>query len=90
MALYEKLLKAGKEALDAAKVPFKVRKAEKDLESKIIDVEQEIADAELAVEEAKGSDPIKWDTLIDKTDELELKKRKLAQLNQIQKELFKD
>ena len=37
---YEDLLKMGKEALDLVKIPFEVRKAEKDLEKEIINSER--------------------------------------------------
>ncbi len=85
---YADLLKLGKDAVDAIKAPFKVQKAKKNLESKVIDVEQSIAEAELDVQNAKAKDPIDLDTIVDKIDELDLKKRKLGQLEALQKELF--
>lgn len=85
---YADILKLGKDALDAIKAPFKVRKAKADLEAKVIVVEQEIAEAELEVQSAKGTDPIDLETIIDKSDTLDLKKRKLGQLKALQEELF--
>ncbi len=85
---YKELLAMGKDAIDAIKAPFKVRTAQKNLESKVITVEQEIAEAEMDLQNAKSKDPIDLDTIIDKADELDLKKRKLGQLQALTEELF--
>lgn len=85
---YSDLLKMGKEALDAIKIPFEVRKAEKDLEKEIINLEQSIAEQELKIQEAKGSRPINLKSILDAIDAKELKERELKQAQELQKELF--
>lgn len=87
-SLYSKLLKKGKEAVEAMQIPFKVRKAQKDLEMKIIEIEQEIATAELTIEEQQSQHPIDWTKLIDAIDSKELKGRKLKQLKELEGKLF--
>ena len=88
MNLREKLLKSSSDVKKAIKVPFQVRKDKKALESWIIDKESEIADHELAIEEIKSSDNFDPDKILDLSDELELKKRRLEQGQQLLKEMF--
>lgn len=85
---YADLLKLSKDALEAIKIPFEVRKAEKDLEKEIINLEQSIAEQELKIQEAKGSRPINLKSILDAIDAKELKERELKQAQELQKELF--
>lgn len=85
---YKELIAKTKELIEKAQVPFKNAKTEKELELKIIEVESEIATQEFKVEEQKSKHPIDWNIIIDGIDELDLKKRKLKLLNQLQQELF--
>ena len=78
----------GKEALDAIKVPFEVRKAEKDLEKEIINLEQTIAEQELKIQEAKGTRPLNLKAILDAIDEKDLKERDLRLAKELQAELF--
>jgi hypothetical protein len=86
--LYKYLIGITKELKEKAQIPFKVKKAEKDLEMKVLEVEQAIAEEDVAIEEAKYEYPAKWDTIIDKIDKKELLARKLNQLNTLKAELF--
>lgn len=88
MSLYSELLKKTKEAVELLQIPFKVRKTEKELEMKIIEVEQSIANHDLTIEEQKSKHPIDWEALIDAIDDKEIKERKLNQLKELQNELF--
>ena len=86
---YRELLAKGKEAIAALELPFKIKKEKKNLEMKILELEQEIAKNELTVQEQKSANPINWDKLISSIDTVELSKRKLKQLEKLQEELFK-
>lgn len=85
---YSKLLKMGKEALDLVKIPFEVRKAEKDLEKEIINLEQAIAEQELKIQEAKSTRPLDLKKILDAIDEKDLKERELRLAKELQTELF--
>lgn len=88
MSLYKDLLKMGKDAVEDLERPFKVRKEKKNLEMKILELEQQIAKDELTIQEQKSKSPIDWDKLIDAIDALGLSQRKLEQLSALEKELF--
>ena len=85
---YSELLKLGKEALDVIKIPFEVRKAEKDMEKEIINYEQKIAEQEMKIQEAKSQRPINLSTILDAIDEKDLLERNLRLASELQKELF--
>lgn len=85
---YAELLAKGKEALDALKLPFVAKKAHKDLEVKILDIEQAIAQAELTIQEQKSANPANWDKIIDAIDDKCLLDKRLAQLKELEEELF--
>jgi len=85
---YEELLAKGKEALDALKRPYVAKKAHKDLEVKILDVEQSIAQSELTIQEQKSANPANWDAIIDAIDDKSLLEKRLQQLKELEEELF--
>lgn len=86
--LYKTLLSASKEVIAALELPFKVKKEKKNLEMKILELEQEIAKDELTIQEQKSVCPINWDSLINAIDKEELNARKLTQLQELEKEMF--
>ena len=88
MMKYEDLLKLGKEALDLIKIPFEVRKARKDLEKEIINIEQQIAEKDATINDAKSSRPFGLDKVLDAIDDKALLERKLGQVNELLVELF--
>jgi hypothetical protein len=85
---YTDLLSKGKEAIAALELPFKVRKERKQLEMKILELEQEIAKCDLTIQEQKSASPVNWDSLISSIDNKALTERKLNQLQELEKELF--
>jgi len=85
---YADLIRLGKEALDLVKIPFEVRKAEKDLEKEIIILEQAIAEQELKIQDSKGTRPLNLRNILDAIDEKDLKERDLKLAIDLQKELF--
>lgn len=88
MSLYKDLLAKGKEAVAALELPFKVRKEKKNLEMKILELEQQIAKDELTIQEQKSAHPILWDKLIEALDSQSLNERKLKQLQALETEMF--
>ena len=88
MGLYKNLLKLGKEAIADIERPFKVKKEQKNLEMKILELEQSIAKDELTIQEQKSANPVNWDSLINAIDNEALNNRKLKQLKELEKELF--
>ena len=88
MSLYKTLLEKSKEAIASLELPFKVKKEQKRLEMKILELEQQIAKDELTILEQKSSCPVNWDKLIGAMDNLGLSNRKLKQLKELEIELF--
>lgn len=88
MGLYKDLLRLGKDAIAEIELPFKVKKEEKNLEMKILELEQQLAKDELTIAEQKTKCPVNWDTLIDAIDNKDINERKLKQLQTLQKEMF--
>jgi hypothetical protein len=88
--LYSRLLTKGKEAIATLELPFKVKKERKNLEMKILELEQQIAKDELTIQEQKSAQPINWEALIKAIDSKSLNDRKLLQLQELEKELFED
>lgn len=86
--LYKNLIGLAKEAKEKIQIPFQVAKAHKDLEMKILEVEQSIAEANVTIEEKKTVYPAKWDEIISAIDKKELLERKLKQLKELEQELF--
>ncbi len=85
---YSDLIKLGKEALDLVKIPFEVRKAEKDLEKELINLEQAIAEQELKIQEAKSTRPLNLKSILEAIDVKDLKERELRLAKELQTELF--
>ena len=88
MNLREKLLKTTDDVKKSLKVPFQVRKDKKQLESWLIDKEEEEANLQLKIQEAKASDNLNIDNILDMIDDLELVTRRIKQGNALMKELF--
>lgn len=88
MSLYQSLLSKGKEAIAALELPFKVKKEKKNLEMKILELEQQAAKDELVIQEQKSACPIDWDKLIKALNDKDLNDRKLKQLKALEEELF--
>lgn len=88
MSLRKDLLSKGKEALDAIKLPFKVRKEKKDAEQWILNKEQKIAELEFKIQEAKGAENLDFDKIADMIDERDLIVRRLDQGQKLSDELF--
>ena len=85
---YEDFLKAGKDVIEAVKLPFQVKSAKNKLAGEIITLESEIADAELAIVKAKSEQPFELSKILTKINSKELIERKLVQANQLSEELF--
>ncbi len=85
---YLDLIKLGKDAIELIKAPFEAKKAEKDLEKEIINIEQAIAEQELIIQTAKGEKPFNLKKILDSIDVKDLKERELKLAKELQSELF--
>lgn len=90
MSLYKDLLKLGKDAIAEIELPFKVKREQKNLEMKILELEQQLAKDELTIQEEKTKCPVNWNSLIDAIDNKAINERKLGQLEELEKELFSE
>ena len=88
MSLYKDLLKLGKDAIAEIELPFKVKKEQKNLEMKILELEQQLAKDELTIQEEKTKCPVNWNSLIDAIDNKAINERRLGQLEELEKEFF--
>jgi hypothetical protein len=85
---YEDFLKAGKDVIEAVKLPFQIKAAKNKLAGEIIALESNIAEAELEIVKAKSEHPFELSTILSKINSKELIERKLKQAIQLSKELF--
>ena len=83
-----KLLKLGDDAKKILKLPFKLRKEQKALESWILDYEEKVATLEADINDLKAEEKLDTDKILDKVDDLDLAKRRLKQGEALMKELF--
>ena len=82
------LLKMGEDALKAVKLPFKIKKEKKNLESWILDYEEKVATLEQEISDLKSDENMNVDKILDKVDECQLAERRLKQGQDLMKELF--
>lgn len=78
----------GQQVIDAIQLPLKARTEIHALDGKILDLEGKISKAKLAIEKAKATDPVPWDTITDSLDSLNLDERRLKQLQDLKHEMF--
>jgi esterase/lipase len=76
------------EKVEEAKIGFQVKKAQKALESQIIDFEEELANLEIELNEVTSAFPFNVKKAIDAEDKKQLVERKLSQAQRMLKELF--
>ena len=76
------------ESVEAEKLNFSNRKAQKSLESKIIDFEEELTDLDIVLNKTLSTFPFNVDKTIEAEDKKALVGRKLAQAQKMLKELF--
>lgn len=82
------LLKMGEDALKAVKLPFKLKKEKKNLESWVLDYEEKVATLDQEITDLKSDENMSVDKILDKVDEKELAERRLKQGQELMKELF--
>jgi len=85
---YADLLALSNEEIKDAARPFEVRRAEKDMDKFIIDLEQQVVELKQKIHDGKAQAPILVDRILYDIDELDLKERALEQSMALQKELF--
>lgn len=86
---YKEYLETAKELVEKAMIPFKVRKAQKELELKIITSETEVASLETKLQEyLSNKEFLDYYKILDTIDEIELAKRKVNKLENLKYDLF--
>lgn len=85
---YLELLRMGKEAIADLQAPFTAKKAHKDLEVKILDIEQKIAEADDTIQKCKAANPPEWSKVGQAIDDKQLLERRLKQFQELETELF--
>jgi len=90
MSTRKELLKMVEGAIKEVKLPFKLRKEKKQLESWILDYEEKVATLEADITDIKCEDELNVDKILDKVDDLELAQRRLKQGQELMNELFPD
>ena len=82
------LLKMSEAGLKLIKLPFKLRKEQKQLESWVIELEEKIATLDSEINDLKAAETLKVDSILNKEDERKLAERRLTQGQELMKELF--
>ena len=88
MSTRKELLRLAEAGIKEIKLPFKLKKEKKQLESWILDYEEKAATLDSEITDIKCEENLNVDKILDKTDELELAKRRLKQGQNLMKELF--
>lgn len=86
---YKEYLGMVEEAIEKAKIPFKVRKAEKEIELKIITAESDVASLESNLQALISSkEDLNISNILNTIDDIELAERKVRKLNELKDTLF--
>jgi hypothetical protein len=85
---YKDALSMSKEALDAIKVPIKVRRARKRAELKMLELEERKATLETELQDLCTKDELNFEYIIEKQDSLGLVERQLKQYAKIIEQMF--
>jgi len=85
---YKERLVLSQEQVDTQQVQFKEEEAKLSLDTRILGTKQKIAASKLALDNAKNTHPIKWDTVIQAQQELESYEDGLTRAEELRKELF--
>lgn len=85
---YTKLLKMGKEAVDAALAPVRSHSAKKKAELEMAKLDERIATIESELTTACSEKDINFDKIIEKLDEIALAERRKGQFEKIIEEMF--
>ena len=88
MSTRKELLKLAEAGVKAVKLPFKLKKEQKALESWVLDYEEKSATLESEIVDLKCKEELSVDLILDKVDEKELADRRLLQGLALMKELF--
>ena len=84
----KELLRLAEAGIKEVKLPFKLRKEEKQLESWVLDYEEKVATLEAEITELKCEEKLDVDKILDKVDDMELAQRRLKQGQELTIELF--
>jgi len=82
------LLKMSEDAIIAVKIPFKIRKERKSLESYVLDYEEKVATLESDISDLKAKENLDVGKILDLIDDKDLAERRLKQGEALLEELF--
>ena len=85
---YKELLEMTKEAVDKSMIPLRTRSMRKKAELEVAKLDEEIATLQANLNQACSQKELNFEDIINRMDELELKERRLKQLNTIVEQLF--
>ena len=85
---YSEVIKMAKEALDAAKAPFRAMQMKKKAEGEELEIETKIMDLDAKIQDLASAYPIDFNALIDNLDKRALLERRKEQFGKIIKEMF--
>ena len=85
---YSEVIKMAKEALDAAKAPFRAMQMKKKAEGESLEIETKIMDLDAKIQDIASAYPIDFNALIDNLDKRALLERRKEQFGKIIEEMF--
>lgn len=85
---YVDIIAMSKELKDKALAPIRARQAATRFDAKLAELEERLLTAETRVHELCSANPIDVDKLIDHLDDIELLKRRMKRVKEIQIQLF--
>jgi len=88
MPSYADALKMGKEKLKEALIPVRVKKARKQAELEMCNLEEQVAVKEAAISDACTSEDLNFKKIIELQDDLAMLERRQRQYESILKEMF--
>ena len=85
---YAKALKMGKDKLNELKIPFRVKRAQKQAELAKLQQEETAATLESELQELCSAEDLNFESIIRKQNALELKRREITQYQNILDQMF--
>lgn len=85
---YKEMLTMGKEKLEETMIPVRIKRARKQAELEVCDLEEKIATLESKLADLCSSKELNFKAIINSQDELQLLQRKKDQYENIVKQMF--
>jgi hypothetical protein len=85
---YAEFMKMGKEAVELAKAPLRIRQVKKQAELELLKLEEQLVSAEEKINSEAMKHPVAFSKLIDAIDEKELLERRISQFHELISQMF--